>query len=238
MRLGVELNTLELYIIPEEMEEQEECVLPVLDLTGRDYVEEYLDSAVTLSSFATSSYLFNKYPHHISRLPKLYRLKIKAYSQDDASTIRPRDFTFASLRELHLVGFMSSDIEAKWMMTPMTKNITAFEVTGTRPTLTTQFDSDISLVTDLSGFIASCITEYPKLTMLRLEFDSALRVVKIGEQALQLLSQQPLRQLYLRKVSVADALEDYVVQCVTSLFTDLEVLVWLDFQQWQLEELR
>ncbi|KAG8745161.1 hypothetical protein FRC10_008614 [Ceratobasidium sp. 414] len=226
-RLCPDLAALELHIVREEMEEQDELLLPRLNMIEQDWVAGFLQSAKLLDNLATNSYLFDVHLHHISRLPTLQRLEIQRYgAQEKIATFLPKG-SFPSLRELELGGFNASEIESLWSMSPLVKNLAILDIVRlTYPTSGTDPDGFPIVKTPLH-FFTTLFAGCPQLTTLRLDFDRDSNYeVMMDENTLRLISRHPLRELSIQTIFTSFDAEGLTVERVVALFPRLEVFRW------------
>ncbi|KAG8704476.1 hypothetical protein FRC09_003509 [Ceratobasidium sp. 395] len=223
-RLCPDLTALELHILHEGMEEQDELVLPELDMIQVDWVGEFFRSAKCLESLATSSYMFDVYLHHISQLPLLRRLEVYHHGIQKKLAACLSDDRFPSLRELQLSWFEISETESLWSMSPLVKGITTLEVL--RTTYVDPDSESIPVYRSPEGLVSTLLSGCPKLTVLRLEFAEGRGVMRMDKPTLRLLSQYPLRELTFRKTDPDLGIKRRSMELISSLFPELEVFRW------------
>ncbi|KAG8757469.1 hypothetical protein FRC12_010309 [Ceratobasidium sp. 428] len=227
-RLCPDLTSLELHVVHGGVEEQDELVLPKLDMIRVDWVGEFFRAARCLESLATSSYVFDVYLHHISQLPLLRRLEVHHHGVQDKLATYLFDERFPSLCELQLSGFEMSEAESLWTMPPLVKNITTLEVFQTTY-VDPDSDSILSvpvIIRSPEGLVSTLLSGCPKLTVLRLEFEEDRELMRMDEPTLRLLSRYPLRELTFRKMAPAIGVENRPMDLIASLFPELEVFQW------------
>ncbi|KAG9120183.1 hypothetical protein FRC07_004418, partial [Ceratobasidium sp. 392] len=192
-RLCPDLTALELHIVHEEMEEQDEVVLPQLNMIKTDCVARFFQAARCLEDLATSSYLFDVYLHHISRLPALRRLEVQRYSVQEKIATFLADDTFLGLQELLLGGFNTSEVESLWTMEPLVKNITTLDIQRISCPESDANSIDFMVHKSPQHFVSTLLAGCPLLTVLRLDFDRESNYeMMMDEATLRSLSQHPL----------------------------------------------